>query len=73
MSIVTGTVVDNLDPSYGGCAQLVKWKPDGNFDALRYPTAHNHHHVLFYGNHKKALLDFCHLFKIEAITEARTS
>ena len=73
MSIVTGTVVDNPDPADGGCAVVVKWKPDGNFDALKYPFVHGHHHLLFYGDYKKELLDFCHLFKIEAITEAITS
>ena len=73
MSIVTGSVVDNLDPACGGCSQLVKWKPDGNFDALNYPFISNHHHVLFYGDWKKELLDFCHLSKIDAITETITS
>ena len=68
MSIVTGTVVDMLDPKRGGsCTQMVRWKPDGNYDVLKHPNVGGHHHVLLFGNWKKELLDFCQLFKITAV------
>jgi len=67
MSIVTGSVVDMLDPKRGGaCTQMVRWKPDGNYDVLKHPDIGGHHHVLLFGDWKKELLDFCHLFKITA-------
>jgi hypothetical protein len=67
MSIVPGTVVDMLDPQRGGsCTQMVRWKPDGNYDVLKHPDIGGHHHVLLLGNWKRELLDFCHLYKITA-------
>jgi hypothetical protein len=67
MSIVTGTVVDMLDPKRGGsCTQMVRWKPDGNYDVLKHPDIGGHHHVLLFGKWKRELLDFCQLFKITA-------
>jgi hypothetical protein len=67
MSIVPGTVVDMLDPKRGGaCTQMVRWKPDGNYDVLKHPDIGGHHHVLLFGHWKRELLDFCHLFKITA-------
>jgi len=67
MSIVTGTVVDMLDPKRGGsCTQMVRWKPDGDYDVLKHPDIGGHHHVLLFGNWRRELLDFCHLFKITA-------
>jgi len=65
MSIVTGTVVDMLDPKRGGsCTQMIRWKPEGNYDVLKHPDVGGHHHLLLFGDCKKELLDFCHLFKI---------
>lgn len=69
MSIVTGTVVDNLRvPPSAGCAMLVKWQPDGDVDVLNYPIVHNHHFVTFFGDFKKQLADFCQLSRIRAVS-----
>ena len=69
MSIVTGTVVDNLRvPPSAGCAMLVKWKPDGDVDVLNYPIVHNHHFVTFFGDFKKQLTEFCQLARIRAVS-----
>ncbi|MBM4040558.1 MAG: hypothetical protein FJ290_18795 [Planctomycetes bacterium] len=68
MSIVTGAVVDMLDPKRGGsCTQMVRWKPDGSYDVLKHPDVGGHHHLLLFGDWKKELLDFCRLFKITAV------
>lgn len=70
MSIVTGTVVDMLDPKRGGsCTQMVRWKPDGKYDVLKHPDIGGHHHVLPLGNWRRGFLDFCQLFKIAAVGE----
>jgi len=67
MSVVSGAVVDMLDPARGGsCTQMVRWKPEGNYDVLQQPDIGGHHHVLLFGKWKRELLDFCHLFKITA-------
>ena len=70
MSIVTGRVVDMLDPKRGGsCTQMVRWKPDGKYDVLKHPDIGAHHHLLLLGNWKREFLDFCQLFKIAALGE----
>ncbi len=64
MIISTGTVVNNVSvPPSGGCVVSVRIKLDGVEDLLDYPGFHQ---VIFYGDYKKELRNFCRLYKIQA-------
>jgi hypothetical protein len=64
MLISTGTVIENMSvPPSGGCVVSVKVKFDGSSEVLTFPGFHQ---LFFYGDYKKELEDFCHLFNIEA-------
>lgn len=55
-----GTVLDNIDvPPAGGCVVSVRVKFDGNTNVLAYPGFHQ---LFFYGEYRKATLDFCRLY-----------
>jgi len=73
MSILTGEVMDQVDvPPAGGCVVAPKVKLDGDFDNIfdldAAPAIERHHNILFYGNWRRELHAFCHLFGIEALT-----
>lgn len=62
--ISTGTVVKNLSvPPSGGCVVSVKYKMDGDQNVLTYPGMHQ---IFFYGDYKKELKNFAHLYKFKA-------
>ena len=58
-----GTVLENVSsPPSGGCVVSVMVKFDSRGDVLAYPGFHQ---VFFYGEHKKAVVQFCRLFGLE--------
>lgn len=62
--ISAGTVIDNIDvPPAGGCVVSVRAKFDGGQDVLSFPGFHQ---LFFYGDYKKQLKDFCHLYNMKA-------
>lgn len=62
--ISAGTVVNNVSvPPSGGCVVSVRIKLDGVEELLDYPGFHQ---VIFYGDYKKELRDFCRLYKLQA-------
>jgi len=62
--LFTGTVMDNISvPPNGGCVVSVRFKIDSDQDVLTFPGFHQ---VLFYGDYKKEVEDFCQLFNFEA-------
>ena len=62
--ISAGTVIENLSvPPSGGCVVSVKAKFDGGQEVLSFPGFHQ---LFFYGDYKRELRDFCHLFNFEA-------
>jgi len=64
MLISAGTVVENLSvPPAGGCVVSIKAKFDGGHEVLNFPGFHQ---LFFYGDYKRELEDFCHLFNYEA-------
>ena len=63
MIISAGEVLENVSvPPAGGCVVSVMVKFDGVSDVLAYPGFHQ---IFFYGDFKRELTQFCHLFKIE--------
>ncbi len=64
MLISTGSVVENLNvPPSGGCVVSVRYKMDGEQKVLSYPGFHQ---LFFYGDYKKELEEFAHLFNFDA-------
>jgi hypothetical protein len=62
--ISAGTVLDNIDvPPSGGCVVSVRVKFDGGQPVLSFPGFHQ---IFFYGDYKQHLVEFCHLFGLEA-------
>ena len=65
MVIAAGEVIDNISvPPAGGCVISVRVRFDGGKDVLTFPGFHQ---IFFYGDFKKELLQFCHLFRIEPV------
>jgi len=65
MVIAAGEVLDNISvPPAGGCVISVRVRFDGGKDVLTFPGFHQ---IFFYGDFKKELLQFCHLFRIEPV------
>jgi hypothetical protein len=63
--IAAGAVVDNVSvPPAGGCVVSVRVKFDGATNVLQFPGFHQ---LFFYGDFKKELVEFCHLFKLEPV------
>jgi hypothetical protein len=61
--ISAGNVVENIAvPPAGGCVVSVALKLDGVTDLLDYPGFHQ---LFFYGDFKRQLRHFCHLYGIE--------
>jgi len=62
--MAAGTLVENLpDSPADGREVSVSVKLDGQRDLRAYP---NFHQLLFYGDYKKELLQYCRLFNIRA-------
>jgi hypothetical protein len=62
MLISAGEVIDNVSvPPAGGCVVSVMIRFDGATDVLTFP---GFHHVFFYGDFKRELVQFCQLFGI---------
>jgi hypothetical protein len=62
MLISAGEVLDNVSvPPAGGCVVSVMIRFDGATDVLTFP---GFHHVFFYGDFKRELVQFCQLFGI---------
>jgi len=65
MVMAAGEVLDNISvPPAGGCVVSVRIRFDGGKDVLTFPGFHQ---IFFYGDFRRELLQFCHLFKIEAV------
>ena len=63
MLVSAGTVVENLSvPPAGGCVVSIKVKLDGGHEVLNFPGFHQ---LFFYGDYKRELEDFGHLFNYE--------
>ena len=63
MLIAAGTVLDNVSvPPAGGCVVSVMVKFDGVADVLAFPGFHQ---IFFYGDYKRAVVQFCRLFGLE--------
>jgi hypothetical protein len=63
MYISSGNVVENIAvPPAGGCVVSVAVKLDGVTELLDFPGFHQ---LFFYGDFKKQLRNFCHLYNIE--------
>lgn len=61
-----GTVLENIDvPPAGGCVVSVRVKFDGDTNVLAYPGFHQ---LFFYGEYRKAVLDFCQLCGLTGAT-----
>lgn len=62
--LFTGTVQDNISvPPNGGCVVSVRFKIDSDQDVLTFPGFHQ---VLFYGDYKREIEEFCQLFNFES-------
>lgn len=70
---LTGEVMEQVAvPPAGGCVVSPMIHLDGDVDVLdlygdRGITRRWGHHILFYGNRRRELREFCHLFGLEAI------
>ncbi len=65
MIISAGKVLENVSvPPAGGCVVSVMVKFDGVTDVLAYP---GFHHLFFYGDYKRELVQYCRLFAIEPL------
>ena len=65
MLISAGEVLENLSvPPSGGCVVSVMAKFDNVTDVLAFP---GFHHLFVYGDYKRQLAQYCHLFGLEAV------
>ncbi len=71
LMLFAGTVAGNVTaPHSGGCRTTIEIALDGVRD-VREVTGH--HHVVFYGDHRREIRSFCQLYGMDVVTPGATT